>query len=620
MYKLIFIFILTVGAVFTAETEGQCQEISLDGPWQLRLTSCFPSEKKCRQQIDPKKIYVIDTPQNLHTLLPWFFGEAEFKRTFYLPEIQKKNFNTLLIGSIGSADQVYLNNQFLSGQGYYDDNRERDQPFTVSSFNTVRAYSIPESILHNGINEILIKVKVFDIKAGLHAGPLQLGNRRSLMLSIFWYRFLREYIFLSIPLLLVAVLFVLVSTIKHWRPGEGHFFLTIAFIGYLLHSFYYIPIPWYIPYLSFLKLHWSGRIISILGTVLYFYRHFGLRNKRVEYFFIGGAMFLITSLFFQSSYANFFAASVWQQWSFLFPLWFPLIFWKDIKDRARREAYMIYLILAIPVSLTYINDALLRSYHLNTPWLYHYMSFFNIINFLYHMSYHFYLWKEQEKQLVNEKLLQQKLNLAHDLHDMVGSELSQVVVASRQLTSGAGETIATLSSDALERVRDFSHILKGQEKYETLSAKIHKTGEKLSALSRYQVFLHGTPFQNLTEKNYSKKIQSNTLIQNFIKNESRLDHYSSIQVERILSEWLANTIRHSQSDSIHLLYSHRPGRLRIGIWNNKSSFTWKGAAKRGGLYSIQRRAEFMQARVCSRSWQSGTFFYLSVPVTDNLSA
>ncbi len=584
----------------------------------MRLLSCFKEDNQCTSRYNNQKTQQVQLPQDLHRIAPRFYGKAEFTKDFFIDSSESMNDTLMVVGGIGSADKVYLNGSLIGSQGYY---QNKDSRFSMSAFNAIRAYRIPAGILQSGKNAVRIVVWSFDIKAGIHRGPILIGPSSDLMLKVYTLQFLHEFIFLSIPFLLLVVLGVFFSTMKYWHPNEGYIFLVIAFIGYFFHSLYYIPIPWYGNYLTFLQIQWIGRILSKFGTLLYFYRHFGLRNNHVTLWAI--VFFSIEILFIlqAQNFTDLTATILWQQWSFLLVLWLPLFWYKRISAPDHKRAWRIYIIIAIPVSVTYINDAFVISQAIAMPWLYHYMAMGNIINFLYHTIYHFYVWRNKEKQMAQKELWEQKLTLAHELHDMVGSQLSQMVVAARNIPNG--QFIGQMSQDALDKVRDFSHILKKNEQWEPLPVIIYKIAQKLANLGRFEIFVNKQPIasfrlsptSSLPDADKSKKTKSSQMELKEWTQKS-INHYTCVQVERILSEWNSNIIRHTQATKIHF-YFHAKNKpknriIRIAVFNNNSFFRWSDKAADGGLAGIYQRSQQIRGKVYSRPTKRGTLFILNI--------
>lgn len=245
--------------------------VDLSGEWKLKLVACLAGERVCPKKIgDVAKESHIALPSNLHSTFPWFYGEALFSRTIeYQPTAGVATPDLLLLGSIGSVDETRINGVLIGKEGHYTPGS------IVSAWNKVRAYEVPPGVLRPGKNTIEVKVTVLDFKAGIHAGPLELTSTRSAQYDLLWFRILREYTYIAIPLLLLVVMIAFMTAITYWQKDDGNGFLVAAFFSYLVHSAYFIPLPWSIEYLTFDKIHWIGRIWSVMFSALYFAKNLG---------------------------------------------------------------------------------------------------------------------------------------------------------------------------------------------------------------------------------------------------------------------------------------------------------------------------------------------------------
>lgn len=597
-------FIFFILTFFSACTDSVNETaIDLSGSWQVELLECHAKAgPACTDLLQNKKSFSIDVPANLRSYAQAFTGSAAMTRLFTVePGVKPAELNTLMAGALGSVDTVFINGAEIGRTGRHG------RRLTVSAFNKVRSYQIPPGLIHRGENTLTLRIKVLDIKAGLHSSPVIIGNGEQLTMTEYLYRFIREYIFLSIPFLLLAVIFVFLSTIRYWRPGEGIVYLVIAFAGYFIHSFYYLPVPWPADYLLFLKLQWSGRIISVIATALYFYRYLGMKNRLPEIFFAAAGLCEIVIIFMQNHYDGYFRTTLWQQWSFLVQLVFPLLFFNRITDPDRRRLLVHYTILGIVVFITYVNDALVRSGDLNTAWMYHYLSIGNVINFLYHFSYHLYLWRKDEVINRDKKLLQQQLNLAHELHDMAGSQAAYLLHLSRDQKGENADEIFNESSNLLEKIRDFAHVLKGETTYSKPEDIFLKYCRRLSHLKRMQVRINGLSCREYENANPDRADD---------KSRATIYRIHLLQIERIIAEWVSNILQHAEADQIYFYIRKRKYNdnevFSLIILNNGKSFKWRGIAESGGLAGISRRVSELDGSASSRVFSNLTVFRLVV--------
>lgn len=573
-------------------------EKDLSGTWQLRLISCLPSEKICATKIDPQnlsKLYSVKQPGNLHADFPWFYGEAELTHEFdYTPNAATPIPDVLLLGSIGSADQTYLNEILVGALGVVEQNSAQ------SAWNEFRSYRIPAGALRTGKNLLRIRFWVLDVKAGVHAGPVELTTFRDSLGKIFIWRLLREFIWNAIPVMVMITILVLIVTFRYWQRNEGNHYLIYASIGYFVHSMYYFPFPSIFDYQLFLKMQWSGRIISVIFTTLYFLSNFQIHDKLAHggWMLVGLAAILWTAL--SSSYAALMETMRWQQWLFLIHLAYPLVYWKRMAGSPRRQMYIRFHVIAILVGALYVNDALVLGSAVMLPWLYHYLSLVNIVNFFDHYSYQLFLWRERGRQMgestASVRHLREKLNMAHELHDVVGAQLSQIVALSdASASSEKHANLNELASSSLEKIRNFAHILKGETETDELPLILEKLADRLKALGRHEVLLHISAAQTGARA---------------LSGDQR--HH----IERILSEWSSNVIRHARgAKRLELGCRVRRGRVTVFFYQDAPAFSWRGKADRGGLLSMRRRATAIKADIQCRHVRGGALLIVAIPMT-----
>lgn len=579
-------------------------------PWDVRFESCLPREKQCHDKLatSPRSIRML-LPENLHSRVPWFYGEVVFSRQFiYDSAIAARVPDLLILGSIGSTDETRLNGILLGKEGHHTQNS------VVSAWNKVRAYDLPRGALRQGINTIQIKVTILDHKAGIHAGPLKLTDENSDRYSLLSLRIWREYIFVGIPLLLIIVVVAFLMVVAYWQKGQGNAFLVLAFVSYFIHSFYFLPIPLGFDYLSYTQLQWIARIWSVMFSALYFARNLGYFRWRHEiiWFILGGILSVSTLMV--SDFTEFANNMFWNQIAFLSHLFYPFLFYRKTLAGPRRTIYRRYLPQSLGVLAFYIHDALVIGYQLNTPWLFHYMSIINVVHFLDHFSFHLYLWRDRGRHEAEIEHANDKLRMAHELHDVVGAELSQMVVLSRELESEESRNgLSRLAAGALEKIRDFAHILKDETEVDALPVILDKLRARLNALRRYDVgFYQNRPYVNLRQKpNPDEESEQHKDLSAL----AAISPFARMHIERILSEWSANVIRHARNaKQLVLGWQVRPHKVRIFFYQDSTPFQWSGKAERGGLKGLELRAKEIGANISCRKRHTGTLMLLVVPL------
>lgn len=195
---------------------------------------------------------------------------------------------------------------------------------------------------------------------------------------------------------------------------------------------------------------------------------------------------------------------------------------------------------------------------------------------------------EYQNQQTELKHLQDKLWLAHDLHDTVGAQLSQICVIVENDREIPRVHLGVLAHAALENVRNFAHILKGEEKIYSLRAQLLKVKQSFVALGRYEISFD-EPLEEIT-----------------------IEAFSLLHIERILAEWTANIIRHSHARRIAFGVRERREVILLWFFQDRPAFTWRGVAERGGLKGIAERARQIGAQAQIRSHREGALFLLRI--------
>jgi signal transduction histidine kinase len=100
----------------------------------------------------------------------------------------------------------------------------------------------------------------------------------------------------------------------------------------------------------------------------------------------------------------------------------------------------------------------------------------------------------------------------------------------------------------------------------------------------------------------------------------RLSDITLLNLDRILSEWTANAIRHARATQFALGSRAKRQKVTVYFFQDRTPFTWRGKAERGGLRSIAQRADNIAASVAVRTHKGGALFVLSLKPTAQLKA
>lgn len=133
----------------------------------ILLTSCKEEQKVSKIDLTKDWTYTIEKNalpedfksfdnellKNLEKLVPNEYGYIWIKKYFEIPADLKDQNLGIYLGRITLADETYINDAYVGGEGYFPDHE-------FSAWNTARYYTIPKKILREGQNEIFIKIWV----------------------------------------------------------------------------------------------------------------------------------------------------------------------------------------------------------------------------------------------------------------------------------------------------------------------------------------------------------------------------------------------------------------------------------------------------------------------------
>ncbi|MBX3724170.1 MAG: hypothetical protein KF713_20150 [Turneriella sp.] len=191
----------------------------------------------------------------------------------------------------------------------------------------------------------------------------------------------------------------------------------------------------------------------------------------------------------------------------------------------------------------------------------------------------------RERELT-ARLENERNRIAGEIHDVVGSELTVLMLESEDPKSDK-KSLGQRLKFVLESIRDLVFLLNTKAGFaENLESQIALYAQRLGETKKYEIRL------------------------NLEKCGSLLGLEKSLNLHRIFSEWMNNTIRHAKPKSVDIRLSAENGRVRLEITHDGAPFTWNGAPNASGLGNIAHRAAKLKANVSSQ----GTRFLLEIPV------
>jgi signal transduction histidine kinase len=206
---------------------------------------------------------------------------------------------------------------------------------------------------------------------------------------------------------------------------------------------------------------------------------------------------------------------------------------------------------------------------------------------------------EKQQQIVQayiEGIEKEKLRISEELHDDIGSKLSNLnkfVVNETKFSSKTRNRIEEIIND----VRNISHKLSPNNK---------------------AIFSFKEQVENIVEEallnseiNYSLRIVEDFC---FLNDSQKLNIY------RIIQEFLQNAIKHSQATSIEIELNKLDDNLILTIEDNGVGFNVKEKKNGLGLINIQRRVDYLNGKIeISSILKKGTFILISFPISNEVN-
>lgn len=565
--------------------------IDLTGSWDITDSECLDSEKECRSL--PAETITI--PSNLKSSQPKFTGKVTMTKNFFADTAMQEIPVALMISGIGSADRVYINDYLIGQTGSFDETGCKS-----SAWNTVRYYHIPAQLLTDE-NQITIQIAACDVKSGIHRAPVVIDTHESLRNTKWLHSFFYEYIFYAETILLLFVFGFFILTLPIRGTDHGFLWITAAFLSYGLHSFYYIEWPGFSNHLTFLKLQWVFRIFSSEFTFLFFRSTLNMKGKIHKIsLLLPGLMFSLWTLV-SNSYSDYFKVALITQIYFcIMVAGHCTYFFMKRTEENKRQVYTI--ILSTPIVLvTYICDLSIRAYWSNLPFLYHYASLFNVLQFLVLYSLTLFAYKESNLRMQIAHLNERK-KITHELHDSVAANLNEIKMffSGHRPNSAEISEIEKLASESLESIRDLvSYNSKLSAGDKPLSEMILARSERLEKTGMYRV---------LTD----------------IKQSTKHDPWIVYHIDRILSEWISNVVRHSKPDTIRIALKERDSSgLTVCILDNGKGIRQRfpvseKTSGQKGLLHIGDRSQKMNAVTRALRFKDFNAFIIRLPAINKL--
>lgn len=191
---------------------------------------------------------------------------------------------------------------------------------------------------------------------------------------------------------------------------------------------------------------------------------------------------------------------------------------------------------------------------------------------------------ERERELTQD-LENERNRIAGEIHDVVGSELTVLLLESEDPKTEI-KTLGQRLKFVLESIRDLVFLLNNKTSLaETLEDQIAIYARRLGETKKYEISL------------------------DLKKCGVLLGLEKSLHLYRIFTEWMNNTIRHAKPKKIEISLALVADHVMLEIRHDGLGFDWNGKANASGLGNIAHRATKLKGRVSSQ----GTLFQLEIP-------
>lgn len=229
---------------------------------------------------------------NLHLLVSGHKGTIWLKKTFVVPEKLQGEDISCYLGRITLADKTYINGALIGNEGFFP-------PHVFSAWNTTRFYEIPEALLNEDENTLIVEIYV-DGEGSIVSDPF-IGLHNEAKKAADWERFWN----CQINLLFAFFMFIIsiYHIIIYYKNRDAKESLWFAFVNiatalYML-VFYISELPGLptnkISFLWFQKIFSSGMPFLLIYMISSFVNSF-LGFKPNKFLKILSIIFLVVPL------------------------------------------------------------------------------------------------------------------------------------------------------------------------------------------------------------------------------------------------------------------------------------------------------------------------------------
>ena len=327
--KILFLSFIFLALFFTS-CKSENEKIDLTSGWTYSL-----SESQDFQPLDNTKL------SNLETLVPKNYGFIWLKKSFTVPVSLKGQNLGVYLGRISIADETYLNGAFIGGEGRFPDKE-------FSAWNTARFYTIPNNLLNENQNELLVKIWV-DGEGSIVSNPF-IGTVNEAKTAASHEAFWNSKINLIFAFIMIVIAgYHLMLYFKNKTERENLMFALINLLSALyLSVFFYAELPFaldsHISFLFFQKIFSNSLPFFIAYMVTSFVITFvhSTENKIIRYIRIAFLIIPVVIILFAPDYQTLRA----MRWTFMMlvpPMLYMLVILIMALVRKEKDAVILLL-------------------------------------------------------------------------------------------------------------------------------------------------------------------------------------------------------------------------------------------------------------------------------------
>lgn len=209
--------------------------------------------------------------------------------------------------------------------------------------------------------------------------------------------------------------------------------------------------------------------------------------------------------------------------------------------------------------------------------------------------------KELEKTRLEKDFADEKIRIARELHDNIGSHLTFMI--------SSLDNLAYIENPEkkLEKVGDLSNFgrLTMKDLRDTIWAMNHDGGsfeQLIARISELRSVLPSTLFVDIKSE---------------VPNQQALNGLQLLNCYRIVQEFIQNTIKYANASEVKILFKEDSNFFTIEIGDNGSGFDLSTIHFGNGILNMKRRCEDLGGSFAIKSDSKGTYVTCTIPYNKN---